>query len=287
MTTEPRSAPEAARRPSPSQTTSTPSPGPLTPTPHASPAHLDGARIAMAAGLIAFFALAYGPIVALALAAARFVVRSPAAAATMLPTARTLPILARSVGFAAAVSAAAMALGVLVVTALWRRRATRASRAIWAVLALAGVPPYVHALAWTSTMTAVSALGVTGAGRRIPFTGLPAAGWVSTLALLPLATALALVALEHVPRTLREAGQLERPDGAVLRRIVLPLAAPTLLMGAALLFLLTILDYSVTSLYQVTLYALEIFVAFSEKNEAAAAALSAVPLMVVCALVGR
>ncbi|MFN8421851.1 MAG: hypothetical protein U0470_00130 [Anaerolineae bacterium] len=204
----------------------------------------------------------------------------------MLPTARTLPIPARSVGFAAAVSAAAMALGVLVVTALWRRRATRASRAIWAKkLALAGVPPYVHALAWTSTMTAVSALGVTGAGRRIPFTGLPAAGWVSTLALLPLATALALVALEHVPRTLREAGQLERPDGAVLRRIVLPLAAPTLLMGAALLFLLTILDYSVTSLYQVTLYALEIFVAFSEKNEAAAAALSAVPLMVVCALV--
>ena len=249
----------------------------------------DGARAWRSAGMAVYVALAYGPVIVLFGAAAQLLVNSPATAARLVPTARTLPILMRSVAFAATVSMAAVALAVLIVTASWGRHGGRALQMRWAVLALAGVPPYVHALAWSSLMTLLGAWSMGGQlgwlGVRIQFTGLSAAAWVSTLAYLPLAVVLAMMACEHVPRSLREVAQLDRSDGAVLARIVLPLAVPALVMAGALLFLITILDYSVTSLYQVTLYALEVFVAFSQSNEAAAALLSAVPLMVVCGVV--
>jgi iron(III) transport system permease protein len=101
------------------------------------------------------------------------------------------------------------------------------------------------------------------------------------MAYLPLAVGLALVGLEGVEWQAVEAGVLLRPDGAVWRRVVLPLAAPALAAGAGLLFVLSLGDYSVPSLFGVSVYALEIFADFSASGEPARAMALGLPLLLI------
>ncbi len=176
-----------------------------------------------------------------------------------------------------------MALGLVLATRLWRGGWLGAAR--WFILALAPIPAYVYALTWTTLAGAAGRLLRPLGVRAVPFDGPLAATWVMTLWLLPLALALAMLATESVPRRQVAAARPFRPDLEVLRRIVLPLAGPLLWMGLALLFLLSVLDYSVPSLYQMNVYALEVFVTFSRRNDPAQAFLSAVPLVLVTGLV--
>jgi len=84
--------------------------------------------------------------------------------------------------------------------------------------------------------------------------------------------------LVEVARTLR-------PDAEVLRAIVLPLAAPALAAGAGLIFVLSLMDYSVPSLLSVNVYALDLFAEYSASGDPAGPLLMALPLLVVTALV--
>jgi iron(III) transport system permease protein len=79
---------------------------------------------------------------------------------------------------------------------------------------------------------------------------------------------------------------MARPDLQSLLRIVLPLSAPSLLTGAGIVFLLSILDYSVPSLLEVHVYAMEIFAEFSASNSPERAFVMAMPLLLlaVCAI---
>lgn len=232
-------------------------------------------------GVAIFLVVAFLPIAAIAIAALKWLVDSPAAAHVMLPWSRRLPILLRSVVRSAGVAAVAMALGLVIASAFWRSGPRWFLRLRWLIVALAPVPAYVHALAWTSLGTALAKGLRPLFGPNLAFAGSWAAAWVSVMALLPLAVGLALVATESVPRALREVAQVHRSDDQVLWRVLLPLAMPLLAMGACVLFLLDLLDYSVPSLFQVNVYALEVFVAFSETNEAATAFFAALPLMAV------
>jgi iron(III) transport system permease protein len=231
-----------------------------------------------AAGRLAYTVLVFGPLVALGLTVLPAWATMSAGAAPVLSAERT-DLLVRSAGLALGVAVGAMGVGLLAATVLWRWRSGPLAHARWLVLALAPVPPYVHALAWSST-----AHGVSGwlTGRGIPtatFTGTWAAAWVQAMALLPLAVALALVAIDNVPDDLVEAGRVTVPDGAVFGRIVLPLARPMLVAGLGVLFVLSVVDYSVPTLFQVNVYSLAIFAAFSASNDPASAVVVALPLV--------
>jgi iron(III) transport system permease protein len=176
-------------------------------------------------------------------------------------------------------------------TFLWRRR--RLGRVLrWLPLALLPIPPYIHALAWNAAVAAT--------GRLLQQLGWPipaidpwiASCWVQWMALLPLAVGLALVGLESVDERAVEAAALLKPDGEVWRRIILPLAAPALAAVGGLLFALSLGDYSVPSLFGMSVYALDIFAEFSASGEPARAAALATPLLlltggVTLALQGR
>jgi iron(III) transport system permease protein len=108
--------------------------------------------------------------------------------------------------------------------------------------------------------------------------------WVQVMAFLPLATALALVGLESVESGLVESARLARPDVHVLRRVILPLAAPAILTGCGLVFLLSLTDYSVPSLFQVNTYSLEIFSEYSASSLPERAFVLALPLLLLTGL---
>jgi iron(III) transport system permease protein len=234
---------------------------------------------ALATGL--FFLLLLCPLIGLSFdLISAFMTGSADVAAPLSLSPRRLGLLAASVGFAAAVAGAGIVIGVLFISALFRMQKRLLSGILLLLLALAGIPPYIHALTWSEV--------IHYAGTAVP--GLPATGWlisfwVELMALLPLSMFLSWIAFASVDIQLVDAGRLTRSDLSVLAHIVLPLAAPALGAAFGFVFLICCTDYSVPSLFGADVYALDIFAQFSASSSAAQAFLYALPLLLVTLVV--
>ena len=179
-------------------------------------------------------------------------------------SARQLTLLGRSLGYATAVSLCSLLIGCLAALGLWQWRRPPGVWLRWLVPVLIVVPPYAHTEAWTNLVESVSRW--TGASALFPLQtgGLGAAIAVQSLACLPLTTGLALLGLSTInPRLVDAAATLGSP-ARMLGKVAIPLAAPQLLAGACLAFVLSLADYSVPSLFQQNIYALELFTGFSQ-----------------------
>ena len=203
--------------------------------------------------------------------------------ALLLISGRRLTLLGNTIGLAFAVAVSAMVIGILAATLLWRYNTGIISYLRWFVLILAPVPPYIHALAWSSTMQEVN--GLLQGTFRIPFQGWLASWWVQSMSLLPLAVVLALIGLKSVEPLLNDAARVIRSDFQSYTRVVLQIALPMLLAGGGILFLLSVTDYSVPYLFQLNVYPLEIFAEFSASNEPAGAFLCALPLLLIAVVI--
>ncbi|MFB3904973.1 MAG: ABC transporter permease [Acidobacteriota bacterium] len=225
-----------------------------------------------------FVLLVFAPLCAVALE-----LRGGVGWPALIPDGRRLELLLQSAALATGVGAAATAFGFLAALALWRCREGRRSRLKWLVLIMAPVPPYIHALAWATALRFLS----TGATRGGPLAleGWVLAGWVDTMALLPVAVGLSLLGLEAVQPALVECGRVARSDLRTLTGIVIPLAAPGILASFATTLLFSLMDYTVPSIFGADVYALEIFVGYSASADPAQALLLAVPLGVIGAAV--
>lgn len=235
--------------------------------------------VTLATGL--FFFLLLCPLIGLSLDLLHAFLTEPASliAPLTLSPRRTVLLIA-SVGLAAAVAGAAIIIGVLFISTLFRLPGKLVNGILLLLLALAGIPPYIHALTWSEVLQV--------AGDLIP--GLPSTGWaisfwVELMALLPLSVFLTWIAFRSADTRLIDAGRLVRSDLLVLRHITLPLAAPALGAAFGFVFLICCTDYSVPSLFGADVYALDIFAQFSASNSAAQAFLYALPLLFITLMV--
>ncbi len=231
-------------------------------------------------GRALFLLVVLGPLVAIPLDPTRTAVSSREVLRLLFPQGRRLTLLFRSLGLGAAVGLTAMMIGTLIVLKLWEWRRPPLSFLRWACLALVAIPPYIHALAWSEVMA--SSLGEATASRNI---GWVMSWWVQTMAFLPLATGLALLGIEALDPKLIAIGRVYRSDKICLRRLILPLAAPHLGAGAGLIFTLSILDYSIPSLFQLNTYSLDIFAEYSATASPLRALLISLPLLLVCLII--
>lgn len=198
-----------------------------------------------------------------------------------IPTGRRMVLYLNSIGLAVGVSAIAIALGWVGAVLLWSWRGQAAWPLIWLILPLAALPPYVHATAWLTVTDAIGDL-VRPLGFSVGVLhGWGGSLWVEVAAFAPLALGCAWLGLRSIDPDLIEAGRIARSDFQSLFRIVLPLSAPSLLTGGGIVFLLSLLDYSVPSLLQVHVYAMEVFAEFSASNSPERAFLLAVPLLLL------
>lgn len=202
----------------------------------------------------------------------------------MIPSGRRLLLLARSLGLSLAVAAGAVIIGVPAALCLWRLDTGLPARLRWLALLLVAIPPSIHALAWVSAVHGLNGFLESRGMAGIPFQGWGASWWVQLMALAPLAIGLSLVGLESVESDLIDSARLMAGDFHCLTRVVLPLAAPQILAGAGFVFLLSITDYSVPSLFQLNVYSLEIFAEYSATGEPTRSFLMAVPLLLVTVL---
>ena len=156
-------------------------------------------------------------------------------------------------------------------------------------VALAGpilLPPYIVALAWTYLTSSTGVLGsIVGAGLIEWTFSLPAAILILGLLLYPLPMLVTEVALRGVDGRLEEAGLLVAPPWRVLLAITLPLIAPAAAGAGLLVFVLAISEFGVPALLRVPVYTTEVFTAFAAFYDFDRAVLTAVPLLVLSALV--
>ncbi len=227
----------------------------------------------------------FGPLGAVVWPTMRFVrLGGGQALASSIALGERWTLLVRSAGLALAVSLSSLALGILVATVLTRWRTGRRSVLRWLPLLLAPVPAYVHALAWTAAAYRWNEALARWGWLQVPLRGWGGAWWVEVMSLLPVAAGVSLLALEQAPAVLVEAGRLLAPEEVVLWRVQLRLARPLLVAAAAVLFLLSLLDYGVPALFQVNVYPLAVFAEYSATNEVPRAVLMAAPLVAVAAV---
>ena len=139
---------------------------------------------------------------------------------------------------------------------LCSRESHFAGRAVVRLLAGAPVllPPYIVALAWVNL----------GWDRLSEWTySLPAAIVILSLVLYPLSMLATEMAMRRIDGRLEEAGLIVAPPGRVLRRITLPLVAPSVIAAALIIFVLAVSEFGVPGLLRVRVYTTEVFTAFA------------------------
>lgn len=234
-----------------------------------------------------FVAIVFGPLLALLGQTAHSTAAGDLGdAAGLVLGERQAVLLGRSLGLSAGTALAALLVGIAIATVLWGWRRPPWAHLRWLAVVLAPVPPYIHGMAWMHASAAFSRLLAARGLTPLPFRGWGAAWFVGTMAQLPLAVGLALVGLEMLNPVQFEAARLLAPDLQALGEVALPLAAPFLAAGGALLFILALTDYGLPSLFAVNTYAMEPFAEYSATSEPARAFVLSLPLLLIaCAAV--
>lgn len=132
------------------------------------------------------------------------------------------------------------------------------------------LPPYVVALAWTYLVRSEWAHT------------LPGAILVLSLVFYPLSMLATEAALRRIDGRLEEAALVHASSQLVLRRITFPLAAPSVVAAALIIFVLTVSEFGVPGLLRVRVYTTEVFTAFAALYDFGRAMVLALPLLLVC-----
>jgi len=245
-------------------------------------ASLPGGPLGQALALGIYLLVVMGPLLALTGLTVRSLLGGQAdELALVLPTGRRLELLANSLALSAAVAALVTVEGWLAATAIWAMARSRANALLFLVLPLAALPPYLYALAWFGLVRGLEPLlALLGLGAPAPY-GWTGVLWVQGAAFAPLGLGFAWLGLRNLDPDLIDSGRTARHDAAVLARIALPMGAPALATGAGIVFLLSLLDYSVPSLFQVNVYPLEVFADYSATNSPERALLMTIPLLLI------
>ncbi|WP_419509611.1 ABC transporter permease [Candidatus Allofournierella excrementavium] len=218
------------------------------------------------AGAALYFALSFAPVL--------YLLTRVRAGGDALLSARRLGLMANSLLLGLLVASLCMIAGLAAAQGI--RRGPLARRGCrWFFLLLAPVPPYVYALSW---------LSVARLWRLNPTGMLPSVA-VEVLAYLPVCTGISLLALERLPKEPVQLALLMGREKKAFWDVVLPSVFPQVLASGGLVFILSVTDFSIPSLFQVNVYAMEIFSDYSAQGRTYHSFLLSLPLTAVAAVV--
>ncbi len=152
------------------------------------------------------------------------------------------------------------------------------------------VPSYILAIAWFYCLgrsgIVASALGETIGTLTSNFLfGFAGTLFVMVSALLPITIILTMVYLRMVNQDMEEAGMLYCSWPEVLRKITLPLISPGIVLGALIVFVITLGEFGVPSFLRFNVYSVESFTRFSAFYDYNSATAAAVPLGIITIVV--
>jgi iron(III) transport system permease protein len=181
----------------------------------------------------------------------------------------------------------ATAIGAPLGLALARITLSRKALLRLSLAAPALLPPYIAGLAWTYFGSSVGWMtALTGRDLLSAWTySLPAAILVLSVVFYPVSMLVTEVAMRRIDGRLEEAARMVAPPGRILRRITLPLVAPSVVAGALMIFVLAVSEFGVPGLLQVRVYTTEVFTAFAALYDFSRAILLTLPLLLLCLIV--
>lgn len=210
-----------------------------------------------------------------------------ASAAAVMLDARQRGLLANTALLGSGTAMLATAIGASLGFALARISLPRKSLLRLALAAPVLLPPYVVGLAWTYLGGSSGwVASVVGADLLSGWTySLPAAVLVLSLVFYPIAMLATEVAMRQIDGRLEEAALVVTSPARVVWRITLPLAVPSILAAALMIFVLAVSEFGVPGLLRVRVYTTEVFTAFAALYDFTRAILLAVPLLLLCVTV--
>ncbi|NJD02875.1 MAG: iron ABC transporter permease [Ruminiclostridium sp.] len=194
---------------------------------------------------------------------------------------RRLILLGESIVLALSVSLAGMVFGTMGGLFLWKYEKGVLKYLRWLVMLFILIPPYIHAQSWILAIDRLNPL-VTAIGLpAMDFNGYIPSWLVQLMSFLPISTGLALAGLKTVDPDTVDASILDTSLGKAFIRIVLPQAASHIFAGGSLLFILSLSDYSIPSLFRVNVFSLDIFAEYSSSGDFTGPFLLSVPYLAV------
>jgi iron(III) transport system permease protein len=206
-----------------------------------------------------------------------------------VPSERTLHLLGNSFLLAVTVTLMSTVLGTALAIWLcgegWLRRLIGS---IYLIPLL--IPPYIHALEWMAVVGRRQFLDqnldfIPGM-ENVAFTtyGFWPTAIVMTMATFPIITLLVRNGLGAIEPKLIESASMARGPWHVIGRIVLPLVMPSIIAGAGLVFVLSLVEYGVPSLLQYNVYVMEIYSSFAQYFDPVRGFAISVPLIAAAAV---
>jgi iron(III) transport system permease protein len=240
---------------------------------------VNGSRSATIAILVVVFALPFAALIGEGIASG--------SAAGMLLDAHVHELLLNSLLLAALTTAFAFLLGAPLAALLaFREFRGRGLLTMIAVVPLL-VPQHIQAIGWMRMLGRQGVITAWLAERgvafdvRAPFLGVlyPGPAWMLACAFFPLITFSLLAGFRSLDRGALEAARQVAGPRAAFFRIAAPQAAPSILAGAFLVFVLAVCAYPVPSLLDTPVLIQRVFFTFSQRDQVEGALL-ALPLVV-------
>ncbi len=210
-----------------------------------------------------------------------FVVGKDKADIFILPDARRMGLLLNSIKLAGSTVIIACAIGLLAALFIHNSFLRDKWYRFFFVI-LMPVPYYIYALSW---MYLIRLLAVIWPDLlKYSAQGFGASLFVEVMTFVPIAVLFALAALEMRNRQVEEMALLYKKPVQVLLRNTIPEIAPYMAAAAGIIFILSMTDFSVPSMFQYNTYALEIFSVYSRTGSVTRACGIALPLLILLLL---
>ncbi|MEO8628140.1 MAG: iron ABC transporter permease [Betaproteobacteria bacterium] len=151
------------------------------------------------------------------------------------------------------------------------------------------MPPYILAVSWSDLFARNGPVfgllpeSVSTAFSRWLY-GLPGCVWVLVSALMPIVMILTIMSLRTLNPRLEEAARVSANWSRTLRHVTLPIVQPAIIFAGLIVFLLAVGEVAVPMLLRYPVYPVETLVQFAAFYDFAAAAATAVPLLLLAAL---
>ena len=193
---------------------------------------------------------------------------------------RLLGLLGQSTVFAVVVAISSGVVGLLAALVASQTKQRPWVYLRWLPVAVLATPPYVHTLVWRQLG---SWLGQAGVANPIAWesSGWLGAGLVCVLVYMPVCYGLSLAGITALNHSTYATALLTGGRSRALWYVALPMAAPHILAGIALVFVLALTDYGVPSLFLVNSYALELFADYSAVGSAIRSLALSLPVVII------
>lgn len=149
----------------------------------------------------------------------------------------------------------------------------------WFFLAFSPIPYYIYALSFMYMVRYM--LNISPTIARSMASGFFSCIFVNLLSFLPIATGLILMELERLDIQQQELALLYYGWNDVVFKIIIPSLRPIITVAGMLIFILSVTDFSVPSLFQYNTFTLEIFSSYSKGLDLTTVGFISLPLIMI------